>query len=413
MDFQTLVSRCSEREMKMRRKLFILFCLLTLPAWLAADENDTAAIRQFAEVADATAIENVQPVKNIILMIGDGMGFEAVTAARIAALGRGIGLAFDRMPVIGQSVTYSLNDDLITDSAAGATALASGLKTLNGRIGEDREGRKTKTILELAKELGKSAGIVVTCEATHATPACFASHVKERNNYWEIARQMSQAPLDVLLGGGYGYFLAGSRKESFRDDELDLLGEMQKRGAVVTTKIPEFRGLDLSRVDKLVGLFAPSHLPPAGKREISLPEMTQAALKILSRNPKGFFLMIEGSQIDWAGHANNLQYSVEETLDFDQCLQTVLDFAGKDGKTLVIVTADHETGGLSLNSADEGKKTLTAGWTQGDHTANVVPLLAFGPNAAAFGRVVQNHQIPQLAVQGWGVKNFTGFAFEK
>ena len=397
----------------MIRKLLVLLLLILLPAALAADENDTARIRQMVQPADATAIENLKPVKNIILMIGDGMGFEAVTAARIASYGRGLGLAMDSFPYTGQSLSYSLDDDQITDSAAGATALASGIKTLNGRIGEDAESKPLKTIADLARERGKSVGIVVTCEVNHATPACFISHVKSRSNMWEIARQISQEPLEVLLGGGYAYFLPGSQPESVRDDELDLLGTMRARGATVTTDLAEFRRLDLAKVNSLVGLFYPIALPPKGKREIDLPELTQAALTVLSRNPKGFFLMVEGSQIDWEGHGNNLVGSVNETLDFDQAIARVLEFARQDGQTLVIVTADHETGGLSINRTGTREMTFTAGWTTNEHTGNVVPVFAYGPNAQAFGHVIQNHNIPQLAVQSWGVKNFNRFAYEK
>ncbi len=397
--------------MKLRTTLLAL--LLCLPLAIYADDNDTVAIKTFKEYPDATAIEGVKKVKNIIMLIGDWMGFTQVTAARIAAFGRGVGLAMDRMEETGQNLSLSLDGSLITDSAAGATALASGVKTLNGMIGEDPEGRRLRTIADLARELGKSTGVVAACEVTHATPACFASHVKSRANAWEIARQMADEPLDVLLGGGYMYFLPGSHPESYRDDELDLMARMRKRGATVTMDPDEFRALDLSKVKSLVGLFARSHMKPAGERKVSLKEMTRAALDVLGRNPKGFFLMVEGSQIDWAGHANNLKYNVAETLDFDGVIGMVLDFAEADGETLVIVTADHETGGLSLNAASEEKSTLTAGWTTGKHTANPVPIFAQGPNSHAFGRTLHNHQIPQLAVQGWGVKNFTDFAYGK
>jgi alkaline phosphatase len=305
-----------------------------------------------------------------------------------------------------------VGNSLITDSAAGATALASGVKTLNGRIGEDAEARKLKTIADLARERGKSTGIVASCDVTHATPACFASHVKSRANAWEIARQMAHEPVDVLLGGGYGYFLPGDHPESKRDDDLDLMQVMRDNGATVTMDPAEFRALDLARVDKLVGLFTPGHLQREGVRAINLPEMTKAALDILSRNDNGFFLMVEASQIDWAGHDNNFQYNVRETLDFDRAIAEALAFAERDGETLVVVTADHETGGLSINGANRSEGTVTGGWTTGSHTGNPVPIFAQGPNAHAFGRVLHIHQIPQLAVQGWGVKNFTGYAYE-
>jgi len=399
----------------MRLILFFLIFVafnLHLPAPVAADENDTVPIRRFAAVGDATAIADVKRLKNIIFMIGDGMGHESIAAARIVAFGRGSGLAMDRMPVMGQALTYSLSEDLITDSAAGATALASGVKTTNGRIGEDARAKRVKTILELAHGLGKSTGLVAVCDITHATPAAFASHVKRRGNAWEIARQLSLAPVDVMLGGGYAYFLPGEHSESLRDDDLDLLERMRRQGKTVITDPEQFKTLELAKVKSLVGLFSPGHSARAGERQPGLIEMAEAALEILSRNPKGFFLMIEGSQIDWAGHDNDLEYSVSETLDFDRTVEAVRRFAEKDGNTLLIVTADHETGGLAINKASEKGMTVTAGWASGSHTANMVPIYAFGPNAEAFHGTLQNHHIPQLAVQGWGVINFTGFAYE-
>jgi alkaline phosphatase len=397
----------------MKLKGVLLALLLCLPLALFADDNDTVAIKTFREYPDATAIAGVKKVKNIILLIGDGMGFNQVTAARMAAFGRGVGLAMDRMEETGQNITLSLDDELITDSAAGATALASGIKTLNGMIGENPDGKRVKTIADVARKLGKSTGVVASCDVTHATPACFASHVKNRSNAWEIARQMADEPLDVLLGGGYQYFLPGSHPQSTRDDELDLVARMRGRGATVVLDPEEFRALDTGKVKTLVGLLAAGHPKPAPERNVSLKEMTRAALDLLKRNPKGFFLMVEASQIDWEGHGNNFQGNVAETLDFDETIGMVLEFAEADGNTLVIVTADHETGGLSINKASEEKSSLTGGWTTGTHTANPVPIFAHGPNSQAFGRVLHNHQIPQLAVQGWGVKNFVDFAYGK
>ncbi len=391
----------------------ILVLLICLPLALYADSNDTVAIKTFREYPDATAIPGVKKVKNIIMMIGDGMGFNQVTAARMAAFGRGVGLAMDRMEETGQSITLSLDSSLITDSAAGATSLASGIKTLNGRIGEDAGGKRVRTIADLARKRGKSTGVVASCDVTHATPACFASHVKSRANAWEIARQMADEPLDVLLGGGYQYFLPGSHPESARDDELDLIARMRKRGATVTMDPAEFRELEPDKIKTLVGLFSPGHQKPAAQRKVSLKEMTKTALEVLNRNPEGFFLMVEASQIDWAGHANDFKYNVAETLDFDETIAMVLKFVQDDGETLLIVTADHETGGLSINKASEEESSVTGGWTTGSHTANPVPIFAHGPNSHAFGRVLHNHQIPQLAVQGWGVKNFADFAYGK
>lgn len=397
------------------RTLFNLALAALLLAALAlqAQDKNTVSIRSFAEYGDATAIRDVKPAKNIILMIGDGMGFNSVSAARVAMFGRGAGLAMDRMPYMGQSLVWSLSDDFVTDSGAGATSLASGVKTLNSRIGMDKDARRVRTILSLAKSLGKSTGVLSTCSVTHATPAAFLANVKSRSNEWEIARQISEAPVDVLLGGGRGYFLPGSHKESLRDDDLDLLDRMRKNGMTVVSSVEEFKALDLSKVQKVAGLFDLMHPPKAPERKMSLAEMVEAGLSVLSRNRNGFFLMVEGSQIDWEGHANSLQGNVDETLDFDRAVAAAMEFAAKDGNTLLIVTADHETGGLSINNARERAATVTGGWTTGSHTGNAVPLYAFGPNAAAFAGLHQHHHIPQLAVQAWGVKNFTGFAYDK
>ncbi len=394
----------------------ILSLAMLLAGWDALPAADNSvAIQRMDPAADAAAIGNVRPVKNVIVMIGDGMGYEAVTAARIASFGRGLGLTMDRLPAIGQSITLSLSDDLITDSGAGATAIACGQKTTNGRIGTDQEGRPLRTILELARGLGKATGIVATCDITHATPASFAAHVKDRNNAWEIARQLAATPADVMLGGGSAWFLPGSRPGSKRDDELDLLAELRKKGMTVITDPAQFKALDPAGTKKLAALLASGHLKPAAERQEgpSLEELTRTALAILARDSDGFFLMVEGSQIDWAGHGKDIQNSVAEVLEFDRAIAAALEFATKDGQTLLVVTADHETGGLSLTAASERGKTLAATWATGDHTANIVPLWAFGPNQQAFARVIQNHQIPQLAIQGWGVKNFTGFAHEK
>jgi alkaline phosphatase len=392
---------------------FVLAALLALSLPVFADENDTVKIESFAAAGDAVAIQNVKPVKNIIILIGDGMGFNEVGAARASLFGRGMGLNMDRMQAMGQSLTWSLSDDFITDSAAGATALASGLRTLNGRIGEDKDGRPVKNILELAKTLGKSTGVVVTCSITHATPACFLAHVKSRSNDWEIARQISIAQVDVLLGGGLDFLLPASDKNSKRDDSLDLLDVLRKRGFTVLTKAEELKALDFTQAKAVAGFFAPYNMRSASKRDTPLPDMVAGALQVLSRNPKGFFLMVEGSQIDGGGHGNDLKYVVDETLDFDRAVAKAIDFAEKDGNTLVIVTADHETGGLSLIDVQEQNGTITSGWTGPEHTGSVVPLMAYGPNAQAFAGLHHNFHVPQLAVQGWGVKNFATFAYDK
>ena len=376
--------------------------------------KNTVEIQSLDVVPDAVTVKNVKKVKNVIMLIGDGMGFEAVTAARIVAHGKGKGLSCDRFPVLGQSITYSLDKSLITDSAASGTALASGERTYNGMIGLDADKKPISNIADLAHHLGKSTGIVAVCDITHATPAAYAAHVKTRDNQWEIAKQMADVPLEVMLGGGRQYFLPGGDPGSKRDDDLDLVARMKKQGKTVVFTEEELDALNLAGVNNLVGLFASGHLDKVSdNRRPVLKKMTETALDILSRNKKGFFLMVEGSQIDWGGHANDLAYNSSEMLDFDETVGMVLDWAEKDGETLVVVTADHETGGLALIKADTEQKTLSAGWSTGDHTANVVPVFAYGPNSEAYAGTLFNFHIPQIAVQGWGVKNYKDFAYER
>ncbi len=388
----------------------VMLILITVQFSVSAFCGDTYKIQNFAPAENAQAIENPAPVKNIIIMIGDGMGFDEVTAARIARFGGGKGLAMDAFPAVGISLTYSADENLITDSAAGATALASGLLTYNGAIGVDTDQKPVKTILEVARELGKTTGVVATCEITHATPAGFLSHTSSRGDNNEIALQIAENPADVMLAGGYGFFLPSTDAESYRKDDQNLIEKMKAKGRKVLTTPEEFAAVNPRNEDQLIGFFARKGMDLAPVRRPSLPEMTKAAIDILSKNEKGFFLMVEGSQIDWRGHDNDFSGNVDETIDFDNAVRIALNFARSDGNTLLIVTADHETGGLSVTGVDRAAQTVTGGWTTKGHSANDVPLYAFGPNAYTFSGTHFIFNIPQLAIQGWGVKNFADFA---
>ena len=214
-------------------RIFILALLFAIP--LFAQNNNSVSVQSFAEPENAQAIKNVRPVKNIIIMIGDGMGFDEVTAARVSRFGGSTGLAMDRFSVTGISLTYSLDEELITDSAASGTAIATGVRTYNGAISVNKKRKPLKTILELAKELGKGTGLVATSEITHATPAAFASHTESRKNANEIALQMSRNLPDVMLAGGYGFFLPSSDRKSYRKDNLNLINKIRTQGHTVIT----------------------------------------------------------------------------------------------------------------------------------------------------------------------------------
>ncbi len=321
---------------------------------------------------------------NIILLIGDGMGLSCVTAADVSVEK----LNMERLNVGGFLKTYPKGKEIITDSAAAGTALATGHKTLNGMLALSPEGKKLESITEKAIKKGVKTGIVVSCSVTHATPASFLVHVKSRKQNLEIALQESQSEVDVLLGGGKSYFLP-KEQGGKREDGKDLLYKMKKRGYSVITTPEELKELESRKGEKLIGLFSDKHMARAESRNPSLPEMTQIALEKL-KNKKGFFLMVEGSQIDWANHANDSEWMIKELIDFDKAVGTAMDFAEKQGHTLVIVTADHETGGYALVGGSLNKNSVRANYIWNNHTASMVPLFAYGPDSEIFGGIHDN-----------------------
>lgn len=341
------------------------------------------------------------PVRNIILYIGDGMGISQITAYRIHNVGGGGKLNVERMPVTGLLHTQSI-DDLITDSAAGATALACGFKTRNGMIATLPDNTKVLTILEAARDKGMSTGLVATSSITHATPACFASHVESRSNHTEIARQLIEENVDILLGGGRGYFIPQSAPKSKRSDDLDLVSRAEEKGYQFVETGKELLKASQNRV---LGLFRSGALkrePP----EPTLAEMTAKSIELLNRNTEGFFLMVEGSQIDWAGHDNDLDYMLWEMASFDEAVKVGLDFALQDQHTLVVVTADHETGGLAINDGSFDGSNLDVEWTTGHHTGQPVPVFAFGPHSLRFTGVKENSEIPIIFANLLGIEPF-------
>jgi len=330
--------------------------------------------------------------KNIILFIGDGMGISQITAGKIA---KGY-LNIERFKVIGLLTTHPQNT-LITDSAAAATALATGYKTYNDAISVSKEGKPIKTIVEYAEENQITTGLVVTCSITHATPAAFIAHVDSREKQDIIAEQISQSGVDVLLGGGLGYFIPKSEVNSKRNDEKNLIAELQKRMTIVRSA-KEFE--KLGNIDTVAGFFATDHLPAATNRKLQLSDLTQKAIEILSRNKNGFFLMVEGSQIDWAGHDNNQDYLINEMLDFDNAVGVGLKYAEKDSQTLIIVTADHETAGFAVHDGSvKDKKVTKSGFTTKEHTASMVPVFAYGPGSSVFAGMADNTIVGRAMIE--------------
>jgi len=329
--------------------------------------------------------------KNIILLIGDGMGTAQVYAGYTAK--KGI-MNITGMPVSGFSVTYSAND-YITDSGAGGTALSSGVKTKNGSIGVDTSGMPVETILEMAEKRGLSTGLISTSSITHATPASFIAHTANRSKYSDIALDFLKTDIDVFIGGGYNDFAK-------RADCLNLIDSLKARGYFIARSL---KNVNVKSKSRLAALLADEHMPQMSKgRGNMLPDATEMALSMLDKNDKGFFIMIEGSQIDWGGHANDAAYIIDEMVDFDNAVGKALEFAANDGETLVIVTADHETGGFGIIGG-----SITTGDIQGaflikDHTATMVPVFAYGPGSEVFAGVQDNTDIFKKCVNLFGFK---------
>jgi alkaline phosphatase len=352
--------------------------------------------------------------KNIILMIGDGMGVSQVTAGRVA---KGE-LAMEQLDTVGLMTTHSLNK-IVTDSAAAATAMGTGTKTRNGALGVDINNQPLETVAEIARDEGKAVGLVASCSITHATPAGFAVHVPSRNMDERIAEQIVEAEFDVLFAGGRAWFQPksesgaadamdkspagyGKMKESSgeRTDGKDLLEELRKQMPVAETAEEFYK---LGKTDRAAALLYSLHPPPAAQQSVSLADQTEKALEILFRDEDGFFLMVEGSQIDWAGHKNDGKWLVEEVVAFDDAVAVAAQFARENPDTLLIVTADHETGGFALHDGSiEEKAVYATGFSWGKHTGSMVPVFASGPGSTALGGVIDNTDLGRI------LKNYAG-----
>jgi len=333
----------------------------------------------FYEVQNYVQPTSKKQPKNIILMIGDGMGLAHVYSAMTANGGH---LFLENFKNIGFSKTYS-SDNYITDSAAGGTALSSGIKTYNGAIGVDPDKKPVTNIREMAEKKGLKTGLVSTSAITHATPASFIAHASSRSSYEDIAADFLKTNIDVFIGGGIKNF-------EDRKDGKNLSKELKDKGYQVLYNIEDIQKI---KSGKLAGFTAQEHDAPMPERGEILVPATQTAINLLSQGNKGFFLMIEGSEIDFLAHENKTPGVVLETLDFDRAIGAALKFAASNGETLIIVTADHETGGMTLNGGDYKTGKVIGKFTSGGHTGIAVPVYAFGPGAEQFTGFMENTDI--------------------
>ena len=326
--------------------------------------------------------------KNIILLIGDGMGVAQVYSALTANKGQ---LNLNYMKHRGFMQTQSA-DDYITDSAAAGTAIATGVRVNNGVIAIDQDGKVLKSILYISEDNNKATGLVSTSAITHATPASFVANQPDRGMYEDIAGDFLDSGIDLFIGGGKEHFTS-------REDGRNLLEELSQNNYRVFSSLEEAASV---KTGPMAILTAAIHNEVYPERGNLLPDATQKAIEVLQSNKEGFFLMVEGSQIDWGGHANNTTYIVHETLDFDRAVGKALTFAANNKETLVIVTADHETGGMSIDNGDISKGTLSAKYTTDDHTGIMVPVFAYGPGAEAFIGIYKNTDLFVKMVEAFG-----------
>ena len=355
------------------------FALLLAPSLLPAEENQRFTLEHPYPVEKIPEPDRSLPVTNVILMIGDGMGIHHLSAAWVANRGR---LFIENCPVTGISKTWC-TDKLVTDSAAASTAMATGTKTLYRRVAVCPKGNRLDSLVDKAADMGKSTGVIVTCGLNDATPASFCANNKKRSDAYGIIGDYPHSRADFIFGGGDKYFTQ-------RPDGRDIFQEMQAQGYRITRSWEE---ADALPPGKTLAVTAPGNLPPPSKRGDVFRQATLKALDTLSRNPNGFFLMIEGSNIDKAAQRNNLEEMMEELLDFDRTAGAVLDWASKHPGTLVVITADHNTGAFALTGGCREKGEIMARFGSDSHDGVAVPVYAFGAGSGAFTGIYENTDI--------------------
>ncbi|KAA3601583.1 MAG: alkaline phosphatase [Calditrichaeota bacterium] len=321
-----------------------------------------------------------QKPQNIILMIGDGMGLSQVSATYYQQKSN---LNLKKIKNIGLMTTHS-SDKLVTDSAAGATSFACGIKTYNGAIGVDDNKKSVKTILEYFEDKNCVTGLVATSTITHATPASFVAHQNKRSMHEEIASDIANSETDLIIGGGLKYFTE-------RKDKVNLLEKMNSRGFQNFTSLEDLQN---SNSLKSIALLAKDATPRISEgRGDFLPLATEIALDKLSTNKNGFFLMVEGSQIDWGGHDNDQNYLISELVDFDKAIGIAIDFVDKNPETLLIVTADHETGGIAITGGNVEEGKVETIFASKHHTGALIPVYAYGRGSENFRGFYDNTDV--------------------
>lgn len=343
-------------------------------------------------------LETMESSPNVIMFIGDGMGFGHVEAGRNASAAVGRALAMDSMPVRAQVSTLSYGEN-VTDSAAAATAMATGCKTINTLLGVDWELQPVTTILEAVRDSGGRTALVTNCAVTGATPAAFAVHVDNRDSVLEIASALVATGPDIMLGGGYMHFAS-----VLTEGDEPVVSRAARAGYSVARTM---EGLAEASALPLLGLFADDSMQFAMDRdpiaEPSLAHMAAKAIELLTGEAggggRGFFLMVENDLIDVASHDNDALRMTAEVLAFDEAVGVGLEFARSHGNTLVIVVADHETGTVEVSV--DGSVEFGSDY----HSARCVPLFAEGPGQHMFAvELLDNTEIAAIMAELIGVR---------
>lgn len=331
------------------------------------------------------AVEKLQApkgkkVKNVILMIGDGMSLMHVYTAWTANRGK---LWLENAQATGLSKTWAVKK-LVTDSGSGGTSLATGVKTVYHAVGVDPDGKPLTSLVDVAKELGKDAGMAVTCRLWDATPCDFCCHNIDRDKEEELVGDYPTSGVDFVFGGG-------AQKFTNRKDGRDIFKELQKKGYHVSRTLDDFFAYDKN--SRIFAVPYDKDTPLPDERGDLLARASLKGISLMNQNKNGFFMMIEGSQLDDYGHFNQLDLLMKETLDFDQTVGEVMKWAAKDGETLVVVTADHETGGLTLVNGNKDEGRVECCFSTKDHSGAMVPVYAFGPGAENFTGIFENTDV--------------------
>ena len=409
---------------KLTETFAIKYIMENLPIDTATlDEKDVYVTEiddgTFANPKELTYID--EKAKNIILLIADGMSLSQITAYRMMKGSLNERISMDNFPYSGIVLTHSYNA-AVTDSASSATAYSTGFKTNNGVLGLDKDLNVLENLTETIDKFGFVSSLISTSEVTHATPAAFASHVDLRWKTDIISSQMIDSKVATILGGGR-YFFIPEEEGGKREDGINLLNEINQSHILLTQK-NDLSNISGSLNKQVLGLFADEHLRDEDKKdnhklEPSLAEMLEYSVSrsnlLIDQGCAGFFVMAEGSQVDWAGHSNDFDYLIREMEDFNEAVDLALEIAKERKDTLVVVTSDHEVGGLLIepsnpidNSLDEVKFSFNTAVGGGTHTGVPVPVYAYGPGSENFTGTLDNTDIYYAMLAALDLDNKNG-----